>query len=320
MSFINLKTTKRVTASLLALLATLTIQPLEAKGMLPGTGHRIDIIFDDFEDEGWKFDHNFPKSSFNMDKKERLPIGVSKNDLWYEGYKRGHPDVVKRVATPPGGLKGSQGALLLKTYSSGVPGKKSRVSQQDDLILDTTPAGEIRVKDSPSVVVRVFLPPWDQWENATDSQFGMRCCVLGKMPKKKFGLRGGKVERYWPGMFIQFNSKDNGEPEDSAHFILRGDKYGRDFAGPKITQTGWWTFGMSFTPDGAVHYYASPGVDDLKAEDRIASHFAYGAKAQIFETLFINVCNQNNKKTWSTEFIIDDPTIYTKKRRALSQK
>ncbi|SCA64160.1 Uncharacterized protein SCG7086_CI_00020 [Chlamydiales bacterium SCGC AG-110-P3] len=287
--------------------------PLEAKAFIPGTGQRINRIFDDFEDKQWYFHHNFPKSSYNMDRRERLPIGVSQNDLWYEGYKRGHPDVVKRVPTPPNGIAGSTGALLLKTYSSGVPGRASRNSQQDDFILDTTSVGQIRISDAPSVVVHVFLPPWDQWENATDSQFGMRCCVLGKMPGGRVGgryRRAGRIERYWPGMFIHFNSKDNGEPRDSAELIIRGNQYGHDFNGPKINQTGWWTFGFSFTPDGAVHYYASPGVDALTEQDHIVSHFPYGAKARILETLFINVCNQNDKRTWSTEFIIDDPAIY----------
>ena len=32
---------------------------------------------------------------------------------------------------------------------------------------------------------------------------------------------------------------------------------GQDFAGPHITTPGWWTLGMSFSPDGQVHYYAA---------------------------------------------------------------
>ncbi len=39
-----------------------------------------------------------------------------------EGMKRGQPDLIKRVPTPPGGLPGSQGSLLLRSLSTGIPG------------------------------------------------------------------------------------------------------------------------------------------------------------------------------------------------------
>ncbi len=34
------------------------------------------------------------------DENARFPMGYSANGRWFEGMKRGHPDVVKRVATP----------------------------------------------------------------------------------------------------------------------------------------------------------------------------------------------------------------------------
>lgn len=284
--------------------------------MVPGTGKVLHEIFDNFENEGWHFEHNHPKSSRNMDGRERLPIGESTNGLWYEGYKRGQPDVVKRVKTPPGGLPGSEGALMLKTLQSGIPGRGSRIDQQDDLILDSTPVGNIWTKDAPSVVVHVYFPPWQEWENSSHWHFGMRCCVRGEMPPK---LRGGflgmfkgrrKVDRYWPGMFIKFNSEEDTGSADSATLFLRADEYGSDFPFMDIKETGWWTFGFSFTPDGAVHYYASQGVDPLTQSDYLTTKFPYGAKTKRLETLFLNVCSQNNRKSWSTGFIIDDPKIY----------
>ncbi|MCA9006779.1 MAG: hypothetical protein KDA70_16005, partial [Planctomycetaceae bacterium] len=120
-----------------------------------------------------------------------------------------------------------------------------------------------------------------------------------------------KIETIYLGMFIQFNSKtDSANGEDSAVFVVRADSSGQDFIGPEIKQTGWWTIGMSFTPDGRAHYYAKPGVGPLTQADRFASHLPYGAPIQSFHTAFFNVCNQDNGRTWSTEWIIDDPAMY----------
>ena len=67
---------------------------------------------------------------------------------------------------------------------------------------------------------------------------------------------------------------------------------------------------MSFTTDGAVHYFASPGVDDLTSADYITSQYPYGYHAESFETFFFNVANMDDGKTWSTPWVIDDPTLY----------
>jgi len=77
-----------------------------------------------------------------------------------------------------------------------------------------------------------------------------------------------------------------------------------------VEQLGWWTLGMSVSPDGQVHYYARPGIEDLTAEDRIASSYPFGRRAVSFHTFFFNVCNGDDNQTWSTEWIIDDPKMY----------
>ncbi|MEC9189253.1 MAG: hypothetical protein VX520_08585, partial [Planctomycetota bacterium] len=77
-----------------------------------------------------------------------------------------------------------------------------------------------------------------------------------------------------------------------------------------IPTTGWWTFGISVTPNGQVHYFAKPGVEDLTVEDHIATEFPYSFRAERFKTFFFNVCNGDNGRTWSTPWIIDDPTLY----------
>ncbi len=304
-------------------LLTVALYAMPAKGQIivPGTGQRI--AWDDFEDENWQFIPNFPKSSRENDGNERRPLGYSNNGMWIESAKRGAPDEVRRVPTPPGGLPGSKGALMLRTLYSSVPNTISYKPGQDDLIMRLSAhVGSIPTSWYPSVVVRVYLPPWDEWENRTGTSFGFRADVVGQKwetsKRRIFFIRRRKLvsQTYWPGMFIQFNSKtDPRYNEDSAMFIIRGDDAGYDFVGPMIYQTGWWTLGMSFTPDGRVHYFASPGVDRLTMKDHIASHAPYYMKCKQFNTIFFNITSPNDGRTHSTTWIIDDPELYVLRRR-----
>jgi len=82
------------------------------------------IAGDDFEDPAWTYVPNNPKSSYDVDKQLRGPAGYSTNRRWRENTDRGHPDMVRRVETPEGGLEGSTGALLLASnykMRAGVP-------------------------------------------------------------------------------------------------------------------------------------------------------------------------------------------------------
>ena len=125
-----------------------------------------------------------------------------------------------------------------------------------------------------------------------------------------FSSRRVEQEVYWVGMFVDFESKTDGREYDYAALRVRADQNGGDFRGRQITTTGWWTLGMSVTPDGAVHYYASPGVDDLTSDDHLTSQFPYGHRCESLKTFFFNVCNGDNGQNWSTEWIIDDPSVY----------
>ncbi|HUG90588.1 MAG TPA: hypothetical protein VML55_07135 [Planctomycetaceae bacterium] len=298
------------------LLAALSVSPPAAQAQLvPGTGVRVEGGGDDFEDETWDFVHHFPKSSHEQDKNVRDPRGYSLNQRWYESPKRGQPDIIKRVPTPEGGLPGSQGALSLRTMFSDIPDRVTGKPGQDDLMFDcqTPLGGAIPISRQPSVVVRVYLPPFEEWEPRTAASFGFRTAVYAKTWENKgllFKRRVDKTDTFFPGMFLQFNSKSDRHTKDSAVFVIRADGNGEDFVGPEITQTGWWTLGMSFTADGRCHYYARPGVEDLTALDHIASHFPQGVKAEQFRTYFFNVCNQSSGRSWSTEWIIDDPQLY----------
>ncbi len=277
-----------------------------AAPFVPGTGEFLADICDDFEDPNWSYRYNHPKSSHEQDKQQRGPGGISRNGLWHEGGKRGTPDIVRRVETPFGGIPGSTGSLLFATKNSGIPGRISNEQQQDDLLMmfNRRLGQSIPIDWQPSCVVRVYLPPFEQWENRSGPQFGMRADCKGRKPD-------GSVEEYWPGMFLLFRSEaTRGVKEDSAKISVRADHRGQDMRTLDIKEPGWWTLGMSFTADGQVHYYASPGVDDLTAEDYIMSQFPYRMRCMTFNNFFFNVANWENGRTWSTQWIIDDPQIF----------
>ena len=285
--------------------------------IVPGTGRKLQKVGDDFEAEDWKYVPKPPKASREQDGQARFPTGYSTNRRWYESPKRGQPDTVRIVPTPAGGPAGSKQSLLLRSLATGRPGLTSNEMQQDDFIMAcASRVGIISTRRTPSCVVRVYLPPFEEWENRTGSHFGVRADLrTTKVSFRKRFLLGDKrlteAEAYWPGFFIQFHSRtDSRFKEDSAVLLIRGDQYGHEIRGPAITQTGWWTMGMSFTPDGRVHFYASPGVDRLTAADYITSSLPYGYNAENFATMFFNSVNWDDGRTWSTSFIIDDAEVF----------
>ncbi|HTM54109.1 MAG TPA: hypothetical protein VL175_08775 [Pirellulales bacterium] len=304
----------------LLVLATTVIAKSQvyAQLIVPGTGQRLAKVGDDFENENWKYVFNLPKSSDENDKQQRLPAGKSANNRWYEGVMRGQPDDIRRIETPPDGLPGSAGALFLRSSQTGVPGYFSGTMQQDDFIADVNSrlGYSIPVSWSPNVVVRVFLPPWEEWERRNGPSFGFRAACQTHRMKKKPGRWGGssyQADTYWPGMFIIFHKGDGKSVPDSASLSLRGGPNGGDFAGPKIRETGWWTLGMSFSPDGQVHYFGHAGLEDLTAEDHISSQFPYGFRCESLDTFFFNVVSGDNGK-WSTPWVIDDAMLYYTRR------
>jgi hypothetical protein len=194
----------------------------------------------------------------------------------------------------------------LATKFSGVPGTLSGKQMQDDLLMgiQTRLGRAIPVSWSPSVVVRVYLPEFHRWENRTGSSFGVRCDVRGQSPS-------GQLEPYWPGMFILFRSETSQKYDhDFAQLSVRARANGQDVPGPVIEEPGWWTFGISLTPDGQVHQYASPGTGDLTERDRLYSSMPYGNRAAYLDAFFVNVANLDNGRTWSTPWVIDDPAVY----------
>lgn len=275
-----------------------------AEPIVPGTGVRLTNVGDDFEDPAWEYVPNNPKSSFDIDERNRLPAGFSRNGRWVENVDRGHPEVVRRVDTPEGGLPGSSGALMLASKATGVPGKLTRTHAQDDLILNVYSRvnGYVPVSQGPSIVVRIYLPPIEQWEARTGSTFALRATVRG-------AKSGEESEAYWPGIFIN-HKVERDRADDSAWLLVRANGRGGDFRAAEIGQTGWWTFGMSFSPDGQVHYYAKPGIEDLTSSDHLGSQYPYGFRTQKLREFFFDVFGPNDDQTWSTAWIIDDPQVF----------
>jgi hypothetical protein len=300
-------------------LAATPSKPLQSSfsTFVPGTGTCIEYVGDNFEEMGWGFDNRYPKSSREQDQQERSPLGRSTNDRWHEGPERGHPDQIQVVATPSGGLEGSTKSLMLRTLHSGIPGVNTRDVQQDDLIANCISRlrGGIPVSERPSCTVRVYLPPASEWERRPGPHFGYRASASTLTVGKTRGIfnssREREVEPYWPGMWIHFRpAGTKGAKADSAYITVRSNRMGWDFSAKEIEEFGWWTLGMSFSSDGMVHYYASPGVDDLTSSDYLTSQYPYGYQAQQFRTYFFDVCNRNDGRTWSTPFVIDDPKLF----------
>jgi hypothetical protein len=294
--------------------------PADAQ-IVPGTGQQLTEVADDFEDANWSFILNLPKASTNIDKVDRQPAGYSTNGLWFESTFRGTPDFVRRVETPEGGLPGSKGALALQTLYSGIPGQLSHKFQQDDLIANVSQKMGYMLPATwtPSYVVRVYIPPFAQWEQRIGSSFGFRadCQTIINKPTKvgRFFRTGGttrEIEQYWPGFFIQFNGRNHPQytTQETATILIRSGERGEDITGPVITRPGWWTLGMTITPDGKVHYYGHEGVENLTARDHLYSNYPYGYKCLQTSTYFFNVVNQDDGRTWSTRWIVDDPKVY----------
>ncbi len=283
--------------------------------LVPGTGTRLSKVGDDIEDPDWNWIPNGEKASREQDEQVRSPTGFSANRHWFESPKRGMPDFIQRVETPADGLPGSRGALKIQTLNSGIPGRPSGKMEQDDLIMScASKVGAISVGRNPSCTTRIWLPPFEQWEKRSGTHFGYRIDVKTTITEMKktflISRTQRKQEEYWPGFFIEFHSKSDPKfKEDGAKLLIRGNQLGHEVPGPKLTP-GWWTLGMSVTSDGRVHFYASPGVDDLTAADHLYSAFPYSYQAEYFATHFYNSCNLYDGRTWSTPFIIDDPAIF----------
>jgi hypothetical protein len=284
---------------------SLAASPLWGQGarryppVIPGTGIRVARTGDDFEAEDWAYYPNHPKSSWNIDDNVREPGSSSKNGLWAEGAKRGTPDFVRRVPTPEGGLEGSTGCMLFQSLHSGIPGTLTHQPQQDDLLHNSqATAGSIPVSWSPNCICRVFVPPIKYWEKRDGATFGYRTGLMAH-------------EEYWPGIFLHMERvQKEGKLVHQVRSWIRADNGGRDMPSHTFLPETWITMGISHTPDGAVHFFLRDGIDELAKEDCVGSYWCYGYRASWFQTFFFNVINQDDGRSVSTPWIVDDAYLF----------
>lgn len=224
---------------------------------------------------------------------------------------------MKRVETPPNGIPGSKGSMLMQSLYTGVPGVFSGQTHQDDFIglVDTRLGQSISVSRTPSVVAHVYLPEWSKWERREGNSFCFRaaCDAYTQKPSRGlFGFGGSHtvLDEYWPGMLFYFHPGDGDKKPDSCSLMVRAGQNGGDFRALDIKEPGWWTLGMTFTPDGQIHYYAHPGVAPLSAKDLMTTQTPYGMKCEHFKCFFFDVLNGDNGQ-WSTPWVVDDCFVYT---------
>ena len=187
---------------------------------VPGRGQKATEVGDDFEEAEWTYIDNVPKSSTNLDRDDRLPAGISKNQRVYESTYRGQPDVIKQVPTSSRRTAGKQTCRCRCVRKCGRP----RPSQPPDAagrsagqpVVDPGTGSGFQVAEHRGSRV----PPPIRAVGKTDrTTFGFRAELEGgsmKMVSSKGWFSKGqklkhKHEAYWPGFFIQFNSKSDGQ-------------------------------------------------------------------------------------------------------------
>ena len=208
--------------------------------------------------------------------------------------------------------------MSMKTLFSGIPGVPSFTTQQDDFVANVaSKIGNVSISRSPSVVTRVYLPPFDQWEQRTGNSFGFRAALVTTVNKSIRPLLRRDVAQVRNLLARHVHLFHKGRWEEQGTIGPLSDSRRRNGArrvGTEIKQTGWWTLGMSFSPDGNVHYFIRPGVEDLTRKDFVATHTPYSYHAERFDTFFYDVLNMDDGKSWSTEWIVDDPGLYLEGR------
>ena len=110
---------------------------LLAETLVPGTGEQAASVGDDFEDPQWSYTYNLPKSSDDIDKKSRPPLGRANNRRWSESYASRPARLAPTRRHSRRRPAGSTGALLIRSLNTGVPNSPSGSSKQDDLVGNT---------------------------------------------------------------------------------------------------------------------------------------------------------------------------------------
>lgn len=195
-----------------------------------GRTNRLAPLCDDFEDSNWHIE-----------------------GLWRGGNPsgRGTPELITRVTTPLGGKVGSTGALEIRTNSID---SDESPDQEDFLTAEYTPrlGRRLTLADQPVFLVRVWLPPFNQW--GAYYRFGFR--------HEYFLMNGSKT---YSSIFLEYKKRAGPKPV----VIIRIDK--NEYANPNwvIDRDGWWTLAVGFDEKGVDYFYAYPGLGIPTGKEKI---------------------------------------------------
>lgn len=168
------------------------------------------------------------------------------NPIWGPGL-RGMPEF----------LSIQNGALSMRSIDNGddpYPSAEDMTSTYTDQIGRSLDASE-----RPSAVTWVWLPPFQEWPTGVNAS-GFREWLGFRVTAHDANLQftGGL---YFPGIYV---STDDAGP----CLIARvGDGYAEDVTIGRISVSGWWTLGLSWSDQGRTEFYAAPGRVALTNEN-----------------------------------------------------
>lgn len=259
----------------------------------------LNYLGDDFEDMNWSYDYQ---------------NHISSNRLWRSGSCDGEPELLARVPTPEKGKNGSTGALEIRTNtieqfddgtSTGHFGMEKLLTVEYEQILKR----KLTCVDQPVFIIRVWLPPFDQWLRKDPEQdlyeIGFRHEVFPK-----------KGSKYYPSIFLHH---ERSLPKPC--FIVRifpmdTGEQNRDILVKYIDQQYWWTLAIAFDADGVDHYYAHPGVDIPTEKDEIFNTGIFrnenGIETPSMDYVFYSFFHLGYPETGnvSPRFVIDDYEVW----------
>jgi len=223
-------------------LQTKTNETTNASGVL-GRTDRLNELCDYFEDTSW---------SYNPQTEEFY------KKLWRGGSGRGIPELLKRVTTPTGGKDGSKYALEICTNETEIY-KDKNLTQEDLLTAEYEQILKRKLTraDQPVFIVRVWLPPFDQWGD--QRSFGFR--------HESF-LENGVKDQHYSTIWLVYDRSM--KPKPFFKYRIGTNELFYEVYDPRlIEQDGWWTIAIAFDKNGFCHYYAHPGVGDLTEKDEM---------------------------------------------------
>ena len=264
---------------------------------MPGTGTKIDYVGDKFEEADWGFVHNMPKSSKELNERTYGPMAYSMNRRWAEGPERGQPDSLKVDSHAARRSAGQHAGVADHDVAVRHPGRQFQ--RRPARRFDHERCLANRFDDSRRASCRTvscesICPTRSCGKIDPGPHFGIRLGVRTTAEKPREGLFAigteMKNEPYWPGIWIHFKSETSrGVEKDSAYLTIRSNSRGGDFRSKEIPveQFGWWTFGMSISGDGQIHYFAKPGIEDLTMDDHITSQFPVRLPRRTTQRVFL---------------------------------